>query len=529
LLHETTASITTAILGAASTTERENILKWARGLDAKDDDVDGNVTEARLIMGDPLHGEAALIQYGGTEEAPDVTAFVPTNDGYLHAVSTLTNTDGSAGGTEMFAFVPNELLGNLKAHYDANGNATKVYGLDGSVTAWVNDQDKDGIIESGDHAYIYFGMRRGGNNYYALDVTDRNNPKILWIIKGGSGNFTELGQTWSQPKLRKVKYNNVEKQVLIFAGGYDTGQDANATRADDDIGRAVYIVDAKTGERLWWASKSDSDLNLPQMKYSIPSTVATADTDGDNYVDALYVGDMGGQLFRFDIAKGGAGTSLPGLITGGRIGEFSQDGSEPDNRRIYYPPSVANVKMSDGAFHRVVTLGTGYREHPLVTSNADRIYILMDNNSPGNYSLTEESDLFDGSNSLATTDTEKQVCTTSGLYAKLQGMGEKSLANTVIFGSKVYASTYIPYDSTNVASCAPSEGSGRLYKISIAACGVTANDIIDLTSPGIPSELRIITPEDQTNNQGGKQVGCVGTECESIDENILPKLYWSDR
>ena len=51
------------------------------------------------------------------------------------------------------------------------------------------------LSDSGDHVYLYTGMRRGGSNYYALDVTDRNNPELLWTIQGGSGDFAELGQS----------------------------------------------------------------------------------------------------------------------------------------------------------------------------------------------------------------------------------------------------------------------------------------------------------------------------------------------
>lgn len=532
LLHENTAAITATMLGAASAAERTDILKWARGLDVKDNDNDGNLTEARQIMGDPLHGEAVLIQYGGTSSAPDVTAYVPTNDGYLHAIDTQEGNPGSAtdpGGRELFAFVPRELLGNLKTHYVANANTTKVYGLDGSVTAWVKDVNKNGVIESGDHAYIYFGMRRGGNLYYALDVTDRANPRLMWTIQGGVGNFAELSETWSQPQLRKVKVNNVEKQVLIFAGGYDTAQDANTTRQDDGIGHAVYIVDAITGARLWWASSSvGADLRLNDMKYSIPSSVATADTDGDNYVDSMYVGDMGGQVFRFDIALGGVGTTLPGLITGGRIADLAANGSAADNRRIYYPPSVANIRLKDG-FHRIVSVGTGYREHPLNTDNQDRIYILNDASTPGNYVDQTESDLYDGTSATAGTTITQTQCRNKGWYTRLTGTGEKALAKTVIFGNTVYASTYLPYSAATAASCAPSEGSGKLYELSIASCGVETGDIMDLQSPGIPGDLRIVTPEDQTGNTGGKQVGCIATECDTLNNGELPDLFWSDR
>ena len=64
----------------------------------------------------------------------------------------------------------------------------------------VYDQDNDGVIESAtDFVYLLFGMRRGGDNYYMVEVTDRNSPKLRWIKS-----YPELGQTWSPPVVAKI-------------------------------------------------------------------------------------------------------------------------------------------------------------------------------------------------------------------------------------------------------------------------------------------------------------------------------------
>jgi type IV pilus assembly protein PilY1 len=150
--------------------------------------------------------------------------YVATNEGYLHAINT-------ADGSEVFSFMPQELLSNLPTLYD-DASGSKVYGVDGPIGVWFNDKNKTGLLfdtsgnlDSDEHVYLYVGMRRGGNNYYALDVTDRSNPKLKWIINGGSGDFAELGETWSKPIVTKVKLNGTSKDVLIFGGGYDPGHD----------------------------------------------------------------------------------------------------------------------------------------------------------------------------------------------------------------------------------------------------------------------------------------------------------------
>src|SRR5207302_4300883 len=91
--------------------------------------------------------------------------------------------------------------------------------------------------------------------------------------------------------------------VLLFAGGYDTNQDNAIPAGTDSTGNAIYMVDPLTGSRIWWAgSDSHADLVLAQMKYSIPSDLMIEDTNGDGLIDRIYVGDMGGQLWRIDLS-----------------------------------------------------------------------------------------------------------------------------------------------------------------------------------------------------------------------------------
>ena len=178
-----------------------SLLSWAIGKDVFDDDGDDDDTDDRREMGDPLHAEPALIQYGLLQDGTtaDVVAYVATNDGYLHAF------DGNTG-VENFAFVPKELLPKLQYIFNDTGANGKAYGLDGNVMAWINDANGDGdLLDTGEHVYLYFGMRRGGKYIYSLDVTDRHVPKLRWIIEGGTGDYAELGQTWSAPNIEKIK------------------------------------------------------------------------------------------------------------------------------------------------------------------------------------------------------------------------------------------------------------------------------------------------------------------------------------
>jgi type IV pilus assembly protein PilY1 len=236
-VDKSNANLTDAMLGITGYPEivpgtpyRDTLTNWARGIDALSQFGTANTyTDVRPQMGDPLHAEPALVQYGGTLTNPDLVAYVATNDGYLHAFDTKT-------GAEIFSFIPQEILPKLVTAMEDLGGS-KLYGLDGSVTAWINDVGKDGTISAadGDHVYLYVSMRRGGRNIYALDVTERTKPELLWVIKGGTGDYAELGDTWSTVNVEKVKDGAAEKAVLIFGGGYDKAQDSASVRTTDSL------------------------------------------------------------------------------------------------------------------------------------------------------------------------------------------------------------------------------------------------------------------------------------------------------
>src|SRR5690606_34786041 len=99
---------------------------------------------------------------------------------------------------------------------------------------------------------------------------------------------------------------------------------------------------------LWHGGKTGTHKRFDSvgrsMDYSIPSDVRVIDLDGNGFADRMYVGDMGGQVWRFDIANGETATNL---VTGGVIAQLgaapSADPDLADTRRFYYAPDVAIV------------------------------------------------------------------------------------------------------------------------------------------------------------------------------------------
>lgn len=406
-LPDTSGSATDT--NAADTTAVTTLINWMRGQDAYDNDVDGNTTETRAWnFADPLHSRPVAMTYGAelTGGQPDpnkpiIKLFVGTNDGMVRIINNNT-------GVEEWAFIPDELLKN-QDKLAQNVDNPHIEGMDDSPAFMVIDNNNDGVIDpnANDKVYMYIGMRRGGRSIYAFDVTpsskmtsqnDTVTPKLIWVIQGGSGDFAQLGETWSRPKVARIRakcnpssvcddgdastppeLDSESRMALIFGGGYDTIQDSGIPAGPDSMGNAIYIVDPFTGQRLWWASGvSGASLVLADMKYGIPSEVTAIDTNGDKSVDRLYVGDTSGQLWRIDLgdqigatADGSSGYVFADIgCTGGtRTTTTPCSATTNQNRRkFFYPPDVAQVK--DTAFsstinYDLVAIGSGDREDPL--------------------------------------------------------------------------------------------------------------------------------------------------------------------
>ena len=94
-----------------------------------------------------------------------------------------------------------------------------------------------------------------------------------------------------------------------MGGGYEADQDS-ANLTTDTIGNSIYIVDSETGALLWHGGRPGRDETFAvagrAMDYSIPARIRVVDIDGDGLADRMYAGDMGGQVWRFDIHNGAA-------------------------------------------------------------------------------------------------------------------------------------------------------------------------------------------------------------------------------
>ena len=515
---------------SAETTDINNLIDWMRGRDVKDENEDGYTTDNRWVFSDPLHSSASAITYGypvdgdgnpsdggDSDDDPDyvIKFLLATNDGTLRMVN-------AHNGIEEWAFIPQALLEQQNDLMN-NINGSHLYGLDNTPTIKVHDVNENGSIEpaDGDYVHAYVSMRRGGRSLYAFDITpsgkltDRNSttsisPKLLWRIDGGAGDFAALGQTWSRPLPTTINVNGTLKEVVIFAGGYHTGQDD--AFGPSAYGNAIYIVDAETGNRLWWASgTSDSStsggfLNLSEMTYAIPSDVALLDSNSDGVVDRLYVGDTGGQLWRIDLA-----TTL-GSSTGARLAAISSSATDADKRKFFYPPDIAQMNdsvFSNTKFYDLIAISTGNRSHPLDQTVHDRVFAFRDtyvgSPLPSGFTPITASDMFDSTDVNVEVDTPDAAAlkTKKGWYINFQEYnddwkGEKGLASPLILDFKMSYTSYFPGADESDNPCGGAvEGNGREYKVNV----LTGAAVKNRHNPNSSSDVDL-DPEDRRENLG---------------------------
>ena len=556
-----------------------DLVDWAYGYDVLDENGNNNVTEARKDMGDPLHSRPATVIYGGPADDPDITLYATTNDGYLHAINAAT-------GAELWSFVPREMLDRIENLYTNDDVTSRNYGLDGAIKIVRLDRNGNGTIEPNgtdingingieenekDKVLLYFGMRRGGSRYFALDVTVRSTPKLLWSI--GPTELPGVGQTWSAPTLARVNVNrtwtnsNPDKMVLVFGGGYDVAQDTVGYVADT-VGNRVFMIDAITGSLIWRAgpTSSGSQLTLAKMTNSIPGDIRIVDLTGDGYADRMYAADMGGRIWRFDIRNG----QLPAdLVWGGVFaqlgaGELADPKPIASNRRFFYAPDVALMKSGTVNFINI-GIGSGHREKPISdVSVVNRFYSLRDFNmfsqvqnsqykttcasetSPCHQIITDaDSRLEDVTSDLNPTIAAADV----GWKMNLQDTGEKVLAESRTFQNSIYFTSYSPEQRAyNPEYCVATVGLNRLYVVDaasakpvlnfdVATAGVTSvsDRSKELAQGSIAPEAIFVfpTPDSDVNNPNPPAVPpicLVGLEsCGSGLNNPPVRTYWQQR
>ncbi|MCX7857617.1 MAG: PilC/PilY family type IV pilus protein [Deltaproteobacteria bacterium] len=252
--------------------------------------------------------------------------YVGANDGMLHAfylgnlkqdwtgrsVYEKGYLEGSDLGKELWAFIPKNALPYLK--YLLDPDYCHIYYVDASphlVDASINGNADDLRTKDSWRTILIGGMGLGGatrnygstctrcikspisnvgfSSYFAIDVTDPENPQILWEFSD-----PELGLTTSGPAIvRQGESTKNGKWFVVFISGptgpIDTNYHQFLGKSDQNL--KIFILDLKTGSLL---RKIDTGIS---NAFGSSLSNATIDTDRSNNNslgfykdDAIYFG-----------------------------------------------------------------------------------------------------------------------------------------------------------------------------------------------------------------------------------------------
>ena len=439
LFTKSNSNISQSLLGVASSTDRDKTIDFVRGLDVLDEDQDGNTSEERSWkLGDIFHSTPVLVtppvlalndssyQSFKTAQASRTTVLLAgSNDGMLHAFR-------ESDGAELWAFIPPDLLDNLHTMVSKAGD--HLFYVDASPIA------VDIKVGSTWKTIVVFGLRRGGNYYYALDITDTTNPQWMWSFTD-----SKMGETWSEPAIGKVNIGGTAKYAAFVGGGYDTG-------TNNDLGKAFFAIDLSNGSKLWEYYKDGASDDRQYMGFSLAANPTAIDFDNNGYVDKVYIGDVGGQLWKFDVSAT-ATTSWSGK----RLFAADSGQTNPPAVGEYYPAQAiygAPAMALDTTGALWAFFGTGDRNHPNATAT-NRFYGIKDTTTMTNGATLTESSLANVTSSNASA--------AAGWFF-LMGTNEKVLAPANVFNMDVLFSGFTP---TAVVTCTSGGGTAKLYSVQV--------------------------------------------------------------
>jgi Tfp pilus tip-associated adhesin PilY1 len=242
-------------------TTAQNTVDYLRGRE-----FDGFRPRSRKL-GDIVHSAPLLV---------GSTIYVGANDGMLHAFNVET-------GIERFAYVPNLVFDRLKYLKD-NDYEHRSY-VDSTPVA------VRGVGSSG-HTLLVGGLGKGGKGYYVLDLSiadaiDATTSEaaiantVLWEYPRPGITDNDMGYSYSRALIVR-SYSSAHEWVVIFGNGYDS-----------ENGKAVLYVLDLDGNLI---KKMDTGVGGCNGL----STPALVDVNADFKVDYAYVGDLKGNLWKFD-------------------------------------------------------------------------------------------------------------------------------------------------------------------------------------------------------------------------------------
>jgi len=282
-------------------------------------------------------------------------------------------TSGSADygtGAEKWAFIPANLISRFKNNL-----------LSGDDQAYVDASPAISDVEIGSawKTILLSAEGNGGDTVFCLDVTDPLSPTFLWEFAD-----PELFRSRSSPAVAvigRTLYNGTKTWVAFFVSG---------KTYNNTLCPSIYMIDVATGnllKRIFLDSSPGSGCSNSSPSPSIPCPCpcgqggvpsgqpALVDSDGNGYIDRMYIGTDKGYLYKVNIPDDpGSGS---GEITNSVINtDFSDNyGSSIAVNQQYHPiyasPAVVvqNTYSAAGDIQYKIKILFGTSDSPFYDEN----------------------------------------------------------------------------------------------------------------------------------------------------------------
>ncbi len=257
------------------------------GMRTRDRDADGYVDR----LGDIVYSRPTEVgpkngNFNALQGYADFTASLQSeprlllagaNDGMMHAFNSET-------GEELWAYIPSSQVPYLErlARPAYNTQYRRSY-VDGLMT--VEDVYRGGSWRT----LLMFGLRTGGSTYTVLDITDRENPTLIWEVSDSA----VYGQSWTRPAVVLANGSGSDNPAS-YSWYMVVGTGEGKTTAGTNL--AAYSLAATTPPSATTIAISATDAAGTRT-----SAVATSQNDADRDVDRLYVGTELGDLYRVKV------------------------------------------------------------------------------------------------------------------------------------------------------------------------------------------------------------------------------------
>ncbi len=382
--------------------------------------------------------------------------YVGANDGMLHGYD--ANLISANSGKEIFAYIPNAVYSQLTA-LSAPAYVHQ-YSVDGSPRV------SDAYFADSWHTVLAGTTGAGGKAVFALDITDPNGfagDDVLWEISDTTsplasdlttdtsalrGFQNNMGYSLPQPSIVRM---NDGSYAAIVANGY-----AGANNL-----AVLYVVDIQTGHIIRAFSTEAGSSDLPN---GLSAPVAV-DVDNNRTADAIYAGDLLGNLWKFDVSS--TSSNAWTIAYGGSPLFVACSSNALPCETTARQPITARPQVGKAEDKKsiMVYFGTGkyFEESDVNVADAQTqsLYAVWDNNAVVARSELQQQSIVaelkvGNFNSRVTTNNAVDYSNKKGWYMDLSvagSEGERSVSTPLILGKRVIFTTSIPIPPKGTESC----------------------------------------------------------------------------